>query len=661
MRYENGIGRWTLRFKNPGLEKGFMLSRKQRLSEWTSMMIILLCGSGIFFSVLLASSPPDQYPTDAAVSVSKWQAAVWLGGGAVVVVMLVVGKVLDCSRMSPRNVMLYMEFATTAGCCVGMLMTIGSSRHYLARISGYDDPEAVWGRGLGYVDGLNLLFINVCASFGHLSPVRWVLLFPLEVALVLVFELPIFVWGSPAPEVVPLLSGCAVVLAVLAAVGKRHSDLQDRLLFKRLLSEKKLRFEAEHELSMQKESTDATKRRGSLTQISAIDSRPETTPSALAFESSFAEIRAIGVREQWLIEGSEVKAHPDRVLGKGGFGVVFEGLCHSTPVALKAPRQDMPAHLSIESLSALCNELRILRRLRHPNIVFLYGAIMDESFVQLCLVLEHVDGVVLRHFIQVPEVAGSDGGGAGAAVDDRVQIVRDIVSALRYMHSRTPAVVHGDLKDSNIFVQQLRLRGGTSARAKLLDFGLSRLLTRQAKPLGGTTRWMAPELFEDRRIRPDTAADVYSFGLLMFFISTGAKPFEDVDDQAIAQRRDGRLPLFLSWPDGSSDLETLQSWCAASVERCTQTRPEQRPTVGAVCDELDRLLDAFGWAGAGDAGWARAVSNNAIPPSSSHRRRCGDVGLSSLGAEQRSDGDPVSYQPQCPSFSEPRPASAPHP
>jgi serine/threonine protein kinase len=340
---------------------------------------------------------------------------------------------------------------------------------------------------------------------------------------------------------------------------------------------------------------------------------------------SLAEMRAIGVREQWLIEHAEVTALPGRVLGTGGFGVVVEGLYHNTPVALKIPRQDIQINLVHESLPALCNELRILRRLRHPNIVFLYGATMDEhhascdsasctptssSSMRLCLVLEHIDGVLLRHFIRAPEVAGGDSGGgtltrpprsSTVSINERTQIVFDILNALRYLHSRTPTVVHGDLKDSNIFVQQLCLNGGTVARAKLLDFGLARLLTRSAEPLGGTTRWRAPELFGKSRVRPDCAADVYSAGLLMFLIVTGTPPFQDVRAKEMARRRVRKRPLFLSWPDDRGDLQSLQCWCVASVERCTQVWPEQRPSVEAVCDELSRGLDILGRVGAREA------------------------------------------------------------
>mmetsp|Transcript_65445 Transcript_65445/g.175024 ORF Transcript_65445/g.175024 Transcript_65445/m.175024 type:complete len:652 (+) Transcript_65445:331-2286(+) len=515
-----------------------------------------------------------------------------------------------------------------------MVMTICLSRFYVARITGYDDPEAVWGRELGYTDGLNLLILNLCASFGHLAPVRWVFLLPLEVGLALVFELPILLWDSPTPDAVPMFSLCAIWVAFLAAVGKRHSELQDRLLFRSLLSEKTRRFVAEHELARQHdEPAGATRGAGAPAAASAGASVPETASTAVAFEMDRAgglgKMREVGIREQWLIDETEVKALPTRILGRGGFGVVTLGVYHNTPVALKEPRQDVETSAADQVLPALCNELRILRRLRHPNIVCFYGATMDDSFVRLRLVLEYIDGVVLRNFIQAHNLAASNGEGGDPTrhfrsstdiVNERKRIVCDILSALRYLHSRTPAVVHGDLKDTNISVQQQCLHGGLAVRGKLLDFGLARLLTRSAQPLGGTTRWRAPELFGSERLRPDRAADVYSVGLLMFFISTAAQPFEGVDAAEVARERQRLRPLSPSWPEGrgdGDDLQSLRRWCSALVERCTRPRPEQRPTVADVTDMLDRGLDTWDvWGSVGAGGAQEDVSLQAQPPPS---------------------------------------------
>ncbi|CAK0789575.1 unnamed protein product [Prorocentrum cordatum] len=156
---------------------------------------------------------------------------------------------------------------------------------------------------------------------------------------------------------------------------------------------------------------------------------------------------------------------------------------------------------------------------------------MDAALSKLSLVLEFVDGVPLGAFVSGmhPHAEGPEARGPPASASARCLIVSDILNVLRYLHSRQPVIVHGDLKDSNVFVEERRGRtpgGQIWYHAKLLDFGLSRLVTRRAVPLGGTLRWMAPELLTGVAVPPAAAADLYSFGLLAYFIVTGRRPFE---------------------------------------------------------------------------------------------------------------------------------------
>jgi len=297
------------------------------------------------------------------------------------------------------------------------------------------------------------------------------------------------------------------------------------------------------------------------------------------------EIRAIGEREQWLIASCEVEILADHVLGEGSFGIVVAGLYHNTLVALKAPKEDIEMRLR---LPELCNELRILRRIRHPNIAFLYGACTDEALSRLCLVLEFVDGVPLGAFVSGmhPHAEGPEARGPPASASARCLIVSDILNVLRYLHSRQPVIVHGDLKDSNVFVEERHSRiGAISHRAKLLDFGLSRILTRSARPLGGTLRWMAPELFS--RVPPDTAADCYSFGLLTHFIATGLLPFEGKRAAQVAKRLRGGQPPKLTWPMPANEISDA---CRPLVEQCTQVKPALRPSVRQASRKLSLVL-----------------------------------------------------------------------
>lgn len=152
-----------------------------------------------------------------------------------------------------------------------------------------------------------------------------------------------------------------------------------------------------------------------------------------------------------------------------------------TPVAVKLVR-DQPVEDNVSS--SLANELRVLRHIRHPNVVLFHGACVDLGNGVLALVLERVGGVTLGDCILPPK---------SPSRADRHAVILDVCCALRYLHSLTPAVAHGDLKPSNIMVEE-RPWG---PRAKLLDSGLSRVMTCHARPLGGAYAWMAPEVLRE--------------------------------------------------------------------------------------------------------------------------------------------------------------------
>ncbi|CAK0895017.1 unnamed protein product [Prorocentrum cordatum] len=221
---------------------------------------------------------------------------------------------------------------------------------------------------------------------------------------------------------------------------------------------------------------------------------------------------------------------------------------------------------------------------------------MDDALSKLCLVLERVDGVPLGAFVRglpggrhrpvEPHGGASEAGALASSLSARSLLVCDILNVLCYLHSRQPVIVHADLKDTNVFVEERRGRTGrTSYRAKLLDFGLSRILTRRARPLGGTPRWMAPELLS--RVPPDAAADCYSFGLLAYFIVTGGLPFEGKGTDQVMRRLRGGRPPRLTWP---APADELCQACRPLVEQCTQLKPALRPTAKQVSDELSVVL-----------------------------------------------------------------------
>jgi len=208
---------------------------------------------------------------------------------------------------------------------------------------------------------------------------------------------------------------------------------------------------------------------------------------------------------------ADLKLNPcKQAIGEGSFGKVLSGKLHGKHVAVKKPKA---SQLRRED-SAIVNELRVLRHVRHRNIVFFFGAIILPDTGTLALVFEHVRGNTLRNHICSLH--------ANQDYPGRLLIAEDLCCALRYLHGQNPCIIHGDLKPSNVMIEAW----ADGPHAKLLDFGLSCLKTKNAEPLGGTWRWMAPEVLLGVNKSPASCTDVYSFGWVLIFVLTGTGPLE---------------------------------------------------------------------------------------------------------------------------------------
>lgn len=210
---------------------------------------------------------------------------------------------------------------------------------------------------------------------------------------------------------------------------------------------------------------------------------------------------------EWNIDSSELKTGVR--VGIGSFGEVFRGVWRGTEVAIKILLEQ---DLTVENVEDFCNEISVLSRLRHPNVILFLGACTIPP--HLSMVTEYMHMGSLYHLIH------TSGQGKALSWRKRVRMLCDICRGMMCIQRMN--IVHRDLKSANCLVDK-------HWKVKICDFGLSRIMTNSPiKDLNaaGTPEWMAPELL---RNKPFTEkCDVFSFGVIMWELCTSKRPWDGV-------------------------------------------------------------------------------------------------------------------------------------
>ncbi|XP_070661419.1 probable serine/threonine-protein kinase SIS8 isoform X7 [Malus domestica] len=260
--------------------------------------------------------------------------------------------------------------------------------------------------------------------------------------------------------------------------------------------------------------------------------------------------------QEWNIDFSELTVGTR--VGIGFFGEVFRGVWNGTDVAIKVfLEQDLTA----ENMEDFCNEISILSRLRHPNVILFLGACTKPP--RLSMVTEYMEMGSLYYLIHL------SGQKKKLSWRRRLKMLRDICRGLMCMHRMK--IVHRDLKSANCLVNK-------HWTVKICDFGLSRIMSEtnmKDSSSAGTPEWMAPELI---RNEPFTEkCDIFSLGVLMWELCTLNRPWEGVPPERV---------VYAVANEGSR-LEIPEGPLGRLISDCW-TEPQDRPS----CEEiLSRLLD----------------------------------------------------------------------
>ncbi|CAE8645393.1 unnamed protein product [Polarella glacialis] len=308
-----------------------------------------------------------------------------------------------------------------------------------------------------------------------------------------------------------------------------------------------------------------------------------TCPTETDFrDAHLGEVVSVGMKEHWMICWEDLVLGTN-VIGKGGFGEVRRAkLYGGTEVVVKlaiGKGGTRDHQIAAMSSRALANELGLFRRIRHPNIVLFHGVVIGKSpegELNLCLVLEWVDGSDFRAFLKDRRAKGSLAQDCidyeDAAMNNpqllipEHKVMQDVALGMQYLHAQHPPIIHRDLKPANILVETKII----PPRAKIADFGVSTLMDKgEISSVAGTNHYMAPEVV--KKLPYNTSADLFSFGVVL----------GNVLDVALQSTLDPKTVL--------AAVEEVLGPLARVCQQCLKEDPALRPTFSAVLEMLSQV------------------------------------------------------------------------
>ncbi|MGB0496220.1 MAG: protein kinase domain-containing protein [Kangiellaceae bacterium] len=242
-------------------------------------------------------------------------------------------------------------------------------------------------------------------------------------------------------------------------------------------------------------------------------------------------------------------------LGSGSMGLVFKAMDRelNEPVAIKILRKEIADDK--EHLERLKSEIKLARRVTHPNILRTYdlGKVGDTPFLSM----EYVRGMTLRYLI--------DNSGK-LPYSAALRVARQLCEGLDCVHQL--GILHRDIKAENVILEP-------SGNLKLMDFGIARTLKKSEIDkldeglFVGTPSYASPEQVQAGEL--GVASDIYSMGILFNEIFTGELPIQGASVREILMAHVNSEPLKAShfWKEVPLELENI-------ILKCLNKKPNER-------------------------------------------------------------------------------------
>lgn len=204
-----------------------------------------------------------------------------------------------------------------------------------------------------------------------------------------------------------------------------------------------------------------------------------------------------------------------RKLGEGGFGSVYlvEQKMNNNKYAIKFLRHSLR---SVKNVEFLHQEIEILMRLKHSNIIQLYS-FFETKESKIALIMEYLSGGTLKQYINSKENNRLE-------EEETRKILIQILRTVCYCHKMN--IIHHDLKTDNILFTD-----ETYSKIKIIDFGISSLLNVNNK--AGSLLYLAPEVINKKDTRSLPSVDIWSIGCIFGEMLTGEKFLEQKAEKSL--------------------------------------------------------------------------------------------------------------------------------
>jgi len=278
-----------------------------------------------------------------------------------------------------------------------------------------------------------------------------------------------------------------------------------------------------------------------------------------------------------ILDEENVAISSSNALGRGGFGIVFEGLLKrqstgtSIPIAVKCmfnpSNNPNDAVVPEEIKKQMRRESTIMCSLNHPNVIKIFGVVPERGWI----IMELCDRGSLKSILLDKETQ--------IELTELVRYAAETATGVAYLHDKDISIIHGDLKADNVLVRE-------NGSVCLCDFGMSEAKDRsktmtQAVGIsaqgGLTVRWSAPELLKGRE--KDRASDVFALAVTLWEIFERKTPFSGMADMIVINQLLGNVrPDFKNTP---SEFQSI-------IARAWMDDAKSRPNAAQIAYALSR-------------------------------------------------------------------------